>query len=113
MAVIFEIQFKTDAVEHLRAIPKKDHPLILERIPEQLRHRPLLQTRNRKPLDEPNPFGERIWEIRFGPNNRFRVFYQVDEAKRLVSVLAIGTKERNRVFFGNQEVDLRNPKEKP
>ena len=41
----------------------------------------------------------------FGPDNRFRVFYRIDAAKREVRVLAVGFKDRNRLFFGGKEFD--------
>lgn len=42
----------------------------------------------------------------FGPNNRFRVFYQVAGEEREVQVLAIGVKERNKLKIGREEVKL-------
>jgi hypothetical protein len=33
------------------------------------------------------------WELRFGPNNRFRVLYEVDGGEQIVWVLAVGIKE--------------------
>jgi hypothetical protein len=32
--------------------------------------------------------------------------YEVDEKKRIVEVLAIGVKDRNRIFIGKEEIDL-------
>lgn len=43
------------------------------------------------------------WELRFGPSNRFRVFYHVDEDRRKVAILAIGVKQRDRLFIGDEE----------
>jgi hypothetical protein len=63
-----------------------------------------VETRNRKPLKRPIAFGA-DWELRLGPDNRFRVFYQVMPASRLVRVLAVGVKERNRLFFGGEEFE--------
>ena len=45
------------------------------------------------------------WELRFGPDNRFRVFYQVKAETREVRVLAIGVKERDRLFIGGEEFE--------
>lgn len=47
---------------------------------------------------------EAEWELRLGPGNRFRVFYDVDREQRQVRILAIGVKERNRLFIGGEEV---------
>jgi hypothetical protein len=43
------------------------------------------------------------WEFRCGPDNRFRVFYEVDVAAQEVRILAIGVKERNRLLIGGEE----------
>jgi mRNA-degrading endonuclease RelE of RelBE toxin-antitoxin system len=43
------------------------------------------------------------WELRIG---RYRVFYDVDVANRVVRILAVGVKERNRLLIGGQEVLL-------
>ena len=61
--------------------------------------------RNRKPLRQPAPF-EATWEIRFGPNNRFRVLYGIDEKLRQVQIQAIGVKEGNRLSIAGEEVEL-------
>jgi len=60
------------------------------------------ETRNRKPLDQPAPFAA-SWELRCGPDNRFRVFYDVDRAGQKVHVLAVGVKDRNRLLIGREE----------
>ena len=60
---------------------------------------------NRKPLEEPASFGA-TWELRFGPKNSFRVFYDVNHEEKAVSVLAIGVKEGSRLFIGGQEFEL-------
>jgi len=53
-------------------------------------------------LEAPAPFGA-TWELRFGPRNRFRAFYEVDPVKQIVYVLAIGVKERDRLWIGGEE----------
>ncbi len=101
----FTLDFAAEVVEHLDAIERKYHRLIQETIDEQLTFAPNQETRNRKPLDRPTAF-EASWELRFGPNNRFRVFYQVDEQAKTVFVLAIGVKEGNRLLIGGKEIQL-------
>jgi hypothetical protein len=83
-------------------IESKYHGLLRRTINEQLTHTPTEETRNRKPLDQPAPFGA-SWELRCGPDNRFRVFYEVDAAAQEVQVLAIGVKDRNRLLIGGEE----------
>ena len=70
-----------------------------------MQHEPTKETRNRKPLRQPAAF-EATWEIRFGPENCFRVLYGIDEEHREVQIQAIGVKKGNRLFVGGEEVEL-------
>jgi hypothetical protein len=101
----FEIAYRPATMRHLDAIEAKYLGLVRTTIEEQLSHEPFEETTNRKPLLRQSPFGEKIWEIRFGPQNRLRVFYCSDPDKpRRVLVEAIGVKQRNRLKIGGQEV---------
>jgi hypothetical protein len=91
--------------DHLSAIDAKYDSLIRETIVEQLLYEPDMETRNRKPVEQPAAF-QAEWELRFGPQNRFRVFYQIEREDREVRVVAIGVKDRNRLFIGGVEVTL-------
>jgi len=97
--------YDEEVKSHLRAIERKYHGLIRTTIEEQLCYEPEKETRNRKPLQRPVVF-EATWELRFGPNNRFRVFYAVSRQRREVQILAIGTKERGRLIIGREEIEL-------
>jgi mRNA-degrading endonuclease RelE of RelBE toxin-antitoxin system len=101
----FSVVFAPLVHGHLAAIDSKYDPLIRRKIEEQLTHEPDVATRNRKPVRPPAAF-QAEWELRFGPNNRFRVFYQIDRAKREVRIVAIGVKERNRLLVRGEEVTL-------
>lgn len=90
---------------HLRAIERQHYSLIRRTLEEQLPFEPDVETRNRKPLRQPAVF-EAQWELRFGPDNRFRVFYEIDREDRKVYILAIGVKERDRLFIGGEELEL-------
>lgn len=68
-------------------------------------YEPDRETRNRKPVRPPAAF-QAEWELRLGPNNRFRAFYQIDRERREVRVVAVGVKERNRLWVGGEEVTL-------
>ncbi|MGE5307235.1 MAG: type II toxin-antitoxin system RelE family toxin [Alphaproteobacteria bacterium] len=72
---------------------------------EQLSHTPEVETKNRKPLERPASFGA-TWELRFGPRNSFRVFYEVHREEKVVAVLAIGVRVGNRLVIGGQEFEL-------
>ncbi|MEX2120429.1 MAG: hypothetical protein WD847_12610 [Pirellulales bacterium] len=88
----------------MRAIETKYHSLIQSEIEGQLLFEPELETRNRKPLKRPISFGA-DWELRLGPDNRFRVFYQVNAETHEVRVLAVGVKDRKQLFIGGEEFD--------
>src|SRR5947207_12489875 len=100
----FTLSFAPEAIKHLDWIDSKYHGLLRRTIQEQLTHTPTEETRNRKPVDQPAPF-EASWELRCGPDNRFRIFYEVDPAAHAVQVLAIGVKDRNRLLIGGEEYE--------
>src|SRR5947208_4710487 len=99
----FSLIFAPLVHDHLRAIDAKYDALLRENIEEQLTHEPGVETRNRKPVRPPAAF-QAEWELRFGPNNRFRVFYQIDSVAREVRIVAVGVKDRNRLLVGGEEV---------
>jgi mRNA-degrading endonuclease RelE of RelBE toxin-antitoxin system len=101
----YTLAFASEVTRHLRAIDAKYHALIRQKVGEQLRFAPAVETTNRKPLRQPAPFGA-TWEVRFGPDNRFRVLYDIDEDTRVVRILAIGEKQRQRLLIGGEEVQL-------
>ena len=101
----FSLSYDAATNEQLRAIEPKYHSLIRAVIEEQLTFEPETETRNRKPLEQPAPF-EATWELRFGPENRFRVLYGVDRERREVQIQAIGVKKGNRLIVGGEEVEL-------
>jgi hypothetical protein len=100
----FTLVYADEVKEHLRAIEAKYHSVIRSEIETQLLRKPDLETRNRKPLRRPIAFGA-DWELRLGPDNRFCVFYQVNVEAREVRVLAVGIKDRNRLYFGGEEFE--------
>lgn len=99
----YELRFAPEVVSHLDSIEKKYHRLIRETINAQLTRQPGTATRNRKSLEQPAPY-EATWELRFGPGNRFRAFYEITENE--VWILAIGVKKTNRLLVGGEEFEL-------
>ena len=97
----YSVEITRDAIEHIRALPKRHHRYILRTIRNELSTAPFAETRDKKPMFLPAPFGAR-WELRFGPRNRFRAFYAVEGDT--VLVVAVGMKERERLIIGNIEV---------
>ncbi len=100
----YRIEITRDAVEHIRALPKRHHGFVLRALRAGLAHEPAKETRNRKLLTLPAPFGAH-WELRFGPQNRFRAFYTIEAAT--VVVVAVGMKDRERLRIGHEEVGSR------
>jgi mRNA-degrading endonuclease RelE of RelBE toxin-antitoxin system len=99
----YELVYARELKEHLRVIDRKHHSLIRKTIEEQLWFEPDIETKNRKPLRR-GPMYDAEWEIRCGPDNQFRIFYEVDRDRRTVSILAIGIKKGHRLRIGGQEV---------
>jgi mRNA-degrading endonuclease RelE of RelBE toxin-antitoxin system len=99
----YTLVYARGVTKHLKSIDAKYDRLIRERMQEQLQFEPNVETTNRKPLRQPAPFAEQ-WEIRFGPENRFRVLYDIDDEHRVVQVVAIGEKVGNRLVGGGEEV---------
>jgi mRNA-degrading endonuclease RelE of RelBE toxin-antitoxin system len=101
----YRLVYDTEIQRQLRSIERKYHALIRTNVEEQLTYEPDVETNNRKPLERPVTF-DASWELRFGPDNRFRVFYQIREPEREVHILAVGVKEREKLRIGGEECDL-------
>jgi mRNA-degrading endonuclease RelE of RelBE toxin-antitoxin system len=101
---MFELIYAPLVKRHLKSIESKYYSLMRETIKEQLQAEPEVETRNRKPLKRP-VLGA-TWESRFGPNNRFRVLYRVNADKQQAYILAIGTKEGQRLRIGGEVITL-------
>lgn len=101
----FDLIYDSEFIAQMRCIERKHHALIRATIEQQLGLEPDVKTRNRKPLSRASDFGAR-WELRFGDNNQFRVFYSVYPEKAEVHILAIGVKVRERLFIAGKEVKL-------
>lgn len=100
----YTILFAPEVIGHLDFIEVKHHGLLRRTINEQLTHTPNVETKNRKPLDKPAPF-DAWWELRCGPDNRFRVFYKLDSESLTVEILAVGIKDRTRLLIGGEEYE--------
>jgi len=101
--VRYTLIYAPEVHAHVDAIDKRFLRALREAIVEQLSFAPLRETRNRKPLERtPGPFGA-TWELRCGPDNRFRVFYEVAAQTREVRVLAIGVKDHARLLIAGKE----------
>ena len=101
----YELIYDPEVGRQISKLGRKYHSLIRQQIEEQLSYEPDTETRNRKPLLRPSVLGS-AWELRFGPENRFRVFYRVNRTRRQVYILAVGVKIKNRLLIGGEEFDL-------
>ena len=101
----FDLVYDDNTISHVRAIDRKHHRMITRTLVQQLCHEPDVQTRNRKPLTGPVPWGA-TWELRFGPGNSFRAFYDINESGHIVDILAVGVKEGNRLWVGGEEIAI-------
>jgi mRNA-degrading endonuclease RelE of RelBE toxin-antitoxin system len=97
---IYDIAYSEEAIADLGWFKKHEQSEILDRIDQQLRYEPTLETRNRKHL-RPNATAE--WELRIGD---FRVLYNVDEQVLIVDIQRIGEKRGNAFFFQGRKDDL-------
>jgi mRNA-degrading endonuclease RelE of RelBE toxin-antitoxin system len=96
----YRIEYSPPSRDHLAALDARQRTTVLDKVDVQLAHEPTAVTRNRKPL-QLNPLAR--FELRIGP---LRVYYEVDEAERVVEIRAVGIKDRSRVRIGGEEVDL-------
>jgi mRNA-degrading endonuclease RelE of RelBE toxin-antitoxin system len=100
----YTLAFAPEAIEHLDEIESRFYGLLRRVIREQLSRTPIRETRNRKPMHQPAPF-DATWELRCGPGNRFRIFYDIDEDEFEVQILAVGVKDRDRLMIGGEEFE--------
>jgi len=101
----YTLVYARGVTKHLKSIDAKYDRLIREKMEEQLLFEQNVETKNRKPLRQPAPFAAQ-WEIRFGPDNRFRVLYDIEQEQHAVQIVAIGEKEGNRLLIGGEGVEL-------
>ena len=100
----FQIFYSGEVYSHVLSIDKKYWTLIKDKVEEQLSHEPDCETKNRKPLSSP-PIDDR-WELGFGPQNCFRVFYKIDKSQNEVLILAVGIKIKEKLYIGKKEIKL-------
>ncbi len=75
--------------------------MVFDAVDDQLAHEPAVETRNRKPM-RPNPLAP--WELRIG---ELRVYYEIaEDPEQVVTIVAVGVKDRNRVLIGGKEINL-------
>ena len=97
MADPFDIKLTEGAEADLRHFTAYARRIIVDGMELHLSHQPCEGTRRLKPL-RPNPVAG--WELRLGD---YRVLYDVDEDRRVVTVQVIGEKQGNRLVVKGEE----------
>jgi mRNA-degrading endonuclease RelE of RelBE toxin-antitoxin system len=98
----FEIEVTREAEAHLDWLSARDRATLIDAVERRLTYEPTVESRNRKRL-RPNPLAP--WELRVG---HLRVYFDVEnEPRRLVTIEAVGTKIRDRLLIGGEEVELK------
>ena len=96
----YEIEFSEDSERQLATFSSRDRRHLLDSIETQLSHEPTSPTKHRKLL-RPNPVA--AWELRVGD---FRVFYNVEQQRILVIIVAVGRKEHNELTIDGKVIPL-------
>jgi mRNA-degrading endonuclease RelE of RelBE toxin-antitoxin system len=97
---MFDIEFTAEAEADLAWFKKSERNIIFDGIEANLRYEPTIVTRNRFQL-RPNATAE--WELRV---DKYRIFYDVTDTVKIVSVEAVGLKLGNKLFFRGKERKL-------
>jgi len=87
--IMYEIKYGGEFLNNLKGLSAFRRRVILDTIDEHLRHQPSQETRNKNTLKGVLPpwyHEEPIWELRIG---EYRVFYDVDEGTKCVTVQAV------------------------
>ena len=98
----YAIVYTRDAAIDLRFEGRPAEAAARRAAPRFLADQPTAPSNKRREM-EPNPLGA-TWELRLAD---LRVYYDVDETSRIVRVLRVGRKVRERVIIRGVETDLR------
>jgi mRNA-degrading endonuclease RelE of RelBE toxin-antitoxin system len=98
----YRIEHSAEARADIKGLDRLDQAALEDAIPHYLGDQPDQRSRRRKRM-EPNPVGA-PWALRL---DELRVYYDIDSAARVVRVLRVGQKRRNRVFLRGVETDMR------
>jgi mRNA-degrading endonuclease RelE of RelBE toxin-antitoxin system len=93
----YAIEYTPRAIDNLRAFSARDRRIVADAVDVQLSQRPMIPTRNRKPMRE-NPLAQ--WELRVGEFRIYFVLEEEPEPKALIT--AVGIKDRDVVRIGGE-----------
>jgi mRNA-degrading endonuclease RelE of RelBE toxin-antitoxin system len=98
---VYKVEYSPETDTHFRALTARQRSIVFDAVDAQLVHQPAVETMHRKPM-RPNPLAP--WELRVG---NLRVYYDiVEEPEKLVTILAVGVKDCNRVLIAGKEIML-------
>ncbi|MBI3324054.1 MAG: hypothetical protein HYZ92_02125 [Candidatus Omnitrophica bacterium] len=101
MRLTYRLEYSRKTERHLRALTARQRAVVFDAVNAQFAHQPTVETKNRKSM-RVNPVAP--WELRIGD---LRVYYRVqEEPEQLVQVLAVGVKQRNRVWIAGEVIEL-------
>jgi len=99
----YPIILTADAEAHLAALAAGEMAMVASAIERQLKYQPTVETRNRKRMDVDKRLYIAPWEPRV---EHLRVYYAVtDDPERVVVIVAVGEKDRNRVRIGGKVIE--------
>jgi mRNA-degrading endonuclease RelE of RelBE toxin-antitoxin system len=96
----YSIDITDEAEADLQYYRAFERQRIVNDIMVQLMYEPDKETKSRKNL-RPNPIA--AWELKSG---KYRVFYEVETADLLVSIVSVGHKEHNVLYIRGKVVRL-------
>ena len=94
----YQIEYERAARRHIGRLAKRQQVALVDAIKRNLTWEPLVQTRNRKPLEDSELGG---WELRVGD---IRAYYDVSAEEQIVWILAVGIKVGDLVSIDNKLV---------
>ena len=98
----YTVEYSPEAIKHIRRLPAHRRATIMDQIEQRLTYEPTVAGRNRKRMHPDKKQFVAPWEQRLGD---VRVYYAVEEEAKKVVVLAVGIKERERLFIGGREFE--------
>jgi mRNA-degrading endonuclease RelE of RelBE toxin-antitoxin system len=96
----YQVELAEEAKIDLSSYNAYERKTIVSAIRDQRTNQPTDVTRNRKRLRD-NPIAR--WELRV---DKYRVFYEVQEESRLVTVVAVGYKDHESLFIRGERIQL-------
>jgi len=95
------IEFADETDEHVKKLEAGERALVFDAVDAQLRYEPTRETKHRKKM-RPNWLA--TYRLRIA--GELRVYYDVDDGTRVVTIRGVGKKSGNHVLLGEKNMDL-------